>query len=266
MEEGGTRKYVGDWADAPGGQALEQRDDDDGDVDPPPVEKKTRHHHVFQSSWIMLVPWLFIVRVLSAASVCSYGGEACVGCDVCSAMFCSLCIERGTGPCSNSAANKFKDGGCSVFYAKAARAHCSHYHEGDLDKAQPTVVAAFSKQIVDHKAKILDIMKIVYTPCKKKVPLRQIKDWVYLAGLLGVGLGLTYVNNHAARDFALSIAFAIRQRIIDAARSSVCLWLMVDEATGVSHTGQMVLYLRLLIAGIFVTKFEPSALLNENTR
>ena len=52
-------------------------------------------------------------------------------------MFCSLCIERGTGPCQNLVANNFKDGGCSVFYAEAVRAHHSHYREGDPDKAQP---------------------------------------------------------------------------------------------------------------------------------
>ena len=77
--------------------------------------------------------------VRSAASVRSFafGDETCVGCDVCSAVFCSLCIERGTGLCKNSVASKFKDGDCSVFYAELVRAHRSHYHEGDLDKAQP---------------------------------------------------------------------------------------------------------------------------------
>ena len=175
------------------------------------------------------------MRVLSAASVCFFGGETCVGCEVCSAIFCSLCIERGTGPCKNSVVEKFKDGACPEFHPEVVRAHRGHYHEGDLDKAQPMVVTAFSKHIVDHKAKIIDIMKIVYTPCKK-VPLCQIKDWVCLAGLLGAGLGLTYVNDHAARDFVLSIASALRQRTIDAARSSVCLGLMVDESTGASHS------------------------------
>ena len=35
-------------------------------------------------------------------------------------------------------ANKFQDGGCSEFHVKAVRAHRNNYHEGDLDKAQPT--------------------------------------------------------------------------------------------------------------------------------
>ena len=56
---------------------MEKCGDDDGDdLDPPPAEKKTRQQRVFKSSWITLLPWLFVVRVLSAASVCSFGGWA----------------------------------------------------------------------------------------------------------------------------------------------------------------------------------------------
>ena len=59
-------------------------------------------------------------------------------------------------------------------------------------------MTAFPKHIMDHKAKIIEIMKTVCTLCKTKaqLALRQIKDWICLAGLLGLGLGPTYVDNH----------------------------------------------------------------------
>ena len=39
VEEGVTRKYMGDWVDGPGGQTSEQCDDEDDedDLGPPPV-------------------------------------------------------------------------------------------------------------------------------------------------------------------------------------------------------------------------------------
>ena len=64
-------------------------------------------------------------------------------------------------------------------------------------------------------------------------------------------------NNHekAARDFLMCIADVIRMEIIEAARSSPCLGLMVDESTDVSKTGASVMYLRLLFRGYFRTLF-----------
>ena len=78
--------------------------------------------------------------VLSAVAVCSFSDETRVGCDVCSAMLNSLYIERSTGPCKNSMADKFKESGCSEFHVKTVCAHSSNYHEGNLGKAQHTAL------------------------------------------------------------------------------------------------------------------------------
>ena len=74
----------------------------------------------------------------------------------------------------------------------------------------------------------------------------------YLSGLCelhGVCLGKHYNHHVAAREFLTCIADVIRMEIIEAARSSPCLGLMVDESTDASKTGASVMYLRLLYRG-----------------
>ena len=107
----------------------------------------------------------------------------------------------------------------------------------------------------DHKEKIIDIMTNVYYLVKKKSPLRHITDLCDLSDLQGTFLGEKYVNDHAARDFALALAHVLRTAIITAAIAGPCLGLMIDESTDISSTGQMVLYLRVLIGGKFKTVF-----------
>ena len=60
------------------------------------------------------------------------------------------------------------------------------------------------------------------------------------------------------RHFVLifALAFVIRQRyVIKPAQESLALGLMIDESVNVSKSENMVLYLRFLFLGVFVTRF-----------
>jgi hypothetical protein len=105
------------------------------------------------------------------------------------------------------------------------------------------------------KDSIISIMRNVYWLVKENVPMRKCESLCALMGMQGFPLGRKYVNAKAARDFLRSIAHVIRNEIIRAAVMSPCLGLMIDESTDISHTSQMILYLRLLLCGCFQTVF-----------
>jgi hypothetical protein len=113
--DGDKRSYKGEWI------CDEQPDDGEFDDDEgrAPAAKKRREQRPFQAAtWKVVLPWLLCMSMGVGSPAC---GPKCGGCDLCSKLFCSLCIERGTGPCANSNCNAFKDGGCGRFHMDAVR-------------------------------------------------------------------------------------------------------------------------------------------------
>lgn len=86
--------------------------------------------------------------------------------------------------------------------------------------------------------------------------MNAIRRQAALLRMSGVHLGRSYVNRVMARDMLIALAFVIRQRyVIKPAQVSLALGLMIDESVDVSKSENMVLYLRFLFLGVFVTRF-----------
>ena len=246
--------YAGDWtpieSDAlpEGGGADDNNDDDDGDDDETVVAgtaKRRSKHRTFQSAWKNILPTLIVVSMLASGAVCpSDDGANCGGCNWCSAMFCGECQLAGTE-------NTFTKG-CKNFHMGACRGHMSIWHP---PRVGGDIAEGIAKTIDEHADKVKGIMANVLWLGKESVALRKITTFCQLPKLQGVPLGQHYIHDHAARDFVMAIAYVLRQRIIMAARVSPCLGLMVDESTDVSKHGSSVMYLRLLMNGVFVTVF-----------
>jgi len=113
-----------------------------------------------------------------------------------------------------------------------------------------------ANSVAAHKDRILKIMLTILWMAANRMSMRKIRQTASLLRMQGVNLGRIYVNKTMARDFLMSLAHVIRLRyVIMPARNSPALGLMIDESMDVSKSENMVLYLRFLCAGIFVTRF-----------
>ena len=217
-------------------------------------------HRQFKESWTQLLPWLFLVSTLAVMDsevMTCVNGAACAGCEQCAAMHCSVCVERNTPSVDvgRHTVNAWAKGGCTAFRQEAVQLHVRNYHTADLDQSQMSITDSVLKANAAWKDSIISIMRNVYWLVKENVPMRKCESLCALMGMQGFPLGRKYVNAKAARDFLRSIAHVIRNEIIRAAVMSPCLGLMIDESTDISHTNQMILYLRLLLCGCFQTVF-----------
>ena len=70
-----------------------------------------------------------------------------------------------------------------------------------------------------------------------------------------LNVGKNYVNHMAAKDMTMSMAAVLREWINVRARLSPVLGLMIDESTDVSNHKVLLLYLRFLVDGRYVTMF-----------
>ncbi|KAH8077541.1 4-(cytidine 5'-diphospho)-2-C-methyl-D-erythritol kinase [Aureococcus anophagefferens] len=141
--------------------------------------------------------------------------------------------------------------GTRDFRRRAVVAHRLQYHPSE----QPSVVSAFEKSIDGLKKHVKTVMRSVYFLAKKNVAIRNVKDLVHLLRQSGAALGKAYVNDHAAADFVLALAHVVRAPIIAAAQAPRPKAVMMDESTDVSHSGNMIIYLRVFIKGKYTTVF-----------
>ena len=70
-----------------------------------------------------------------------------------------------------------------------------------------------------------------------------------------LNVGNNYVNHMAAKDMTMSMAAVLREWINVRARLSPVLELMIDESTDIPNHKELLLYLRFLVDGRYVTMF-----------
>ena len=70
-----------------------------------------------------------------------------------------------------------------------------------------------------------------------------------------LNVGKNYVNHMAAKDMTMSMAAVLREWINVRARLSPILELMIDESTDIPNHKVLLLYLRFLVDGRYVTMF-----------
>ena len=206
--------------------------------------KRTRPPRAFQATWKELLTTLVCISILVAGAKCAVR-EDCPGCPACARMFCEDCQLRGEK-------NNFVTGGCKYFHKRAIRLHKSICHPARIGG---DIAAGLTKTIAAQQDLIKGTVKNVYWLAKENCALAKTKSLAQLACLHGVPLTQHYCNHVAGREFALSLAHVIREDLLAAARLAPAHGLMVDESTDVAQHGEMVLYLRMLLLGSFVTVF-----------
>jgi hypothetical protein len=203
----------------------------------------------FRPLWRQSLKYLLCVKT-TELTCCSPAGEACPGCKECSVMRCADCISR-----KKENVFGFASKGCGNFKKTAVADHvkCHHLHDAH---GQASIEESVSKYIHDHEERIKSILMTVLWLAKNRLPMHKIKQMSALLRFRGVGLGRKYVNEKMARDMLLCLAFVVREMfVLEHARSSPLLGLMVDESMDVSKSENMVLYLRFMAFGIWVTRF-----------
>ena len=86
--------------------------------------------------------------------------------------------------------------------------------------------------------------------------MHKIRQQAALLRMQGVSLGRSYVNEKMARDFRLCLADVVRMLyVLNHVYTSPIYGLMIDESQDVSRSENMVLFLRFMLCGIFVTRF-----------
>ena len=230
----------GAWVNQDGVDEGGDRKEDESDEGTEPAAKK--RYRCFQASWKLTLSSLICVSCLPPDAACTV--KNCPGCSECARLYCTDCQNDG---CSNAFV-----AGSKYFHLNGVRLHKEAWHR---PRAGGDIAEGLAQTIDAHKEKIKGVMRNVLWLAKEKIALRKLASLCDLVELHGVVLGKHYVNHVAARDFTLSIAHVLRMRIINAARISPALGLMVDESTDVGKHGNSILYLRLLMGGIFVTVF-----------
>ena len=94
VKSGGVSHFAGTWLPACWARAAGGGREDDE-----PAPKKLHVYRSFQkTSWLALLPWLFVVAGDSAIA-CTRAGVGCPGGADCSKVVCLQCMPRLTGPC-----------------------------------------------------------------------------------------------------------------------------------------------------------------------
>jgi hypothetical protein len=165
-------------------------------------------------------------------------------------MRCVHCITRG-------GKNVLGVGspGSKCFNKSTISSHYQTYHAHE-HRGQASIEESTSRSIEQHKERILKIFLVILHMAAHKMAMNAIRRQAALLRMSGVHLGRSYVNRVMARDMLIALAFVIRQRyVIKPAQVSLALGLMIDESVDVSKSENMVLYLRFLFLGVFVTRF-----------
>jgi len=205
----------------------------------------------FRKIWANIWPWLICASVLKADETCgSPAGASCPGCALCSIMRCVHCITRGKKNVLGVGSP-----GSKCFNKSTISSHYQTYHAHE-HCGQASTEESTSRSIEQHKERILKIFLVILHMAAHKMAMNAIRRQAALLRMSGVHLGRSYVNRVMARGMLIALAFVIRQRyVIKPAQVSLALGLMIDESVDVSKSENMVLYLRFLFLGVFVTRF-----------
>ena len=169
------------------------------------------------------------VTELSAADC-----EECVGCHLCSRMYCKHCRSR-TG-------NAFSaDVGCRTFKRDELARHERIFHPKKLGSGNVQTMLSNEAERV-KQTRIRTIFAVVFLVVEK-IALRKLPALAKLIYEMGFKtaemvhdhLGLKYMGKDAARDFLFCVAVILREWINVQARNSPVLGIMVDESTDVSQ-------------------------------
>jgi hypothetical protein len=137
-------------------------DDDDSSVGEKRTSKPQQHRQYLPKEWKDIVPWIVVQSTLKPGQVCK-AFKGCRGCCDCSAMFCELCVERGTPAASGTRGNPFAKGGQKSFRIEAIENLKKHYHLSDLDKKQLNMEQAIDKAITSEEKPRLNFKKTAET-------------------------------------------------------------------------------------------------------
>ena len=205
-----------------------------------------------KKSWSAILPTVICEKISEDEPCKRTGDGSCAGCAICARLFCSLCLQRGDSIKKNTFTT-----GSDYFHKKGVQGHRDLVcHQFDFrDVAQPTVVAGFAMQLEDEAVRMKTVMRNAYWLAGENLALWKLPSLCGLSRAQGLPLGKSYTNNHAALDIVHSYAAVLKDDLAAAARASPTLGLMLDESTDVDGKSQLILYLRLRIDGVFVTKF-----------
>jgi hypothetical protein len=111
--------------------------------------------------------------------------------------------------------------------------------------------------------RMVRLFLLVYRLPSEALPMLQIYTLARLISLLQfrdaanyvLNVGNNYVNHMAAKDMTMSMAAVLREWINVRARLSPVLELMIDESTDIPNHKVLLLYLRFLVDGRYVTMF-----------
>ena len=202
-----------------------------------------RGFSTLQAGWKTDFPWMHCekdtelmaatggrcVTEMSAADC-----EECVGCHLCSRMYCKHCRSR-TG-------NAFSaDVGCSTFKRDELARHERIFHPKKLGSGNVHTMLSNEAERV-KQTRIRTIFAVVFLVVEK-IALRKLPALAKLIYEMGFKtaemvhdhLGLKYMGKDAARDFLFCVAVILREWINVQARNSPVLGIMVDESTDVSQ-------------------------------
>ena len=202
-----------------------------------------RGFSTLQAGWKTDFPWMHCekdtelmaatggrcVTELSAADC-----EECVGCHLCSRMYCKHCRSR-TG-------NAFSaDVGCSTFKRDELARHERIFHPKKLGSGNVQTMLSNEAERV-KQTRIRTILAVVFLAVEKIALLKlpALAKLIYEMGfktadMVHDHLGLKYMGKDAARDFLFCVAVILREWINVQARNSPVLGIMVDESTDVSQ-------------------------------
>ena len=202
-----------------------------------------RGFSTLQAGWKMDFPWMHCekdtelmaatggrcVTELSAADC-----EECVGCHLCSRMYCKNCRSR-TG-------NAFSaDVGCRTFKRDELARHERIFHPKKLGSGNVETMLSNEAARV-KQTRIRTILAVVFLAVEKIALLKlpALAKLIYEMGfktadMVHDHLGLKYMGKDAARDFLFCVAVILREWINVQARNSPVLGIMVDESTDVSQ-------------------------------
>jgi hypothetical protein len=153
------------------------------------------------------------------------------------------------------ASNNFTDGGgTGVFTERGLELHQRTCHTAEVNAE--SLITMFQRGMEDQKTRIMALMHEVYWLAKESIATRKFPSLVeHLSATYGLRFGSNYLNKHFAREALKSIAFVLRQTISAWARESTHNALIIDESTDVEQQKVMLVYIRYLEDGVYVTKF-----------
>ena len=185
-----------------------------------------------------------------------YHEDECPGCCQCSRLICEICRD------SQDKNNPFRLAeGSRVFKVDIYKEH-ERTHHPKVEEVRNIKTAVAQAELLETD-RMVRVFLLVYWLASEALPMLKIYTLARLISLLQfrdaancvMNVGNNYVNHMAAKDMTMSMAAVLREWINARARLSPVLGLMIDESTDISNHKVLLLYLRFLVDGRYVTMF-----------